>query len=75
MAQSGNIAEAIKSELIKCKQDPVYFMKKYYTIQHPTRGRMSFALYPFQEKVLHLLQKHDNSIKNLSILSFNVLLY
>lgn len=66
MAQNGNIAEAIKGELIKCKQDPAYFMKKYYTIQHPTRGRMSFALYPFQEKVLHLLQKHDNSIINKS---------
>jgi len=60
------ITDAIKSELIKCKQDPVYFMKKYYTIQHPTRGRMSFALYPFQEKVLHLLQRHDYTIINKS---------
>lgn len=66
MPTAGNITEAIKSELTKCKQDPVYFMKKYYTIQHPTRGRMSFALYPFQEKVLRLLQKHDYSIINKS---------
>ena len=25
----------IKSEFIKCAQDPVYFMKKYYMIQNP----------------------------------------
>lgn len=61
-----NISEAIKQELIKCKQDPVYFMKKYYTIQHPTRGRMTFNLYPFQEKVLRLLQRNDYSIINKS---------
>lgn len=66
MSSTGNITEAIKSELLKCKQDPVYFMKKYYTIQHPTRGRMSFALYPFQEKVLNLLQRHDYTVINKS---------
>jgi len=61
-----SISEAIKSELIKCKEDPIYFMKKYYTIQHPTKGRMSFALYPFQEKVLKLLVKYDYTIINKS---------
>jgi hypothetical protein len=66
MSQQATIAEAVKQELIKCKQDPVYFMKKYYTIQHPTRGRMHFNLYPFQEKVLYLFQKHDNAIINKS---------
>ena len=66
MASQSSITDAIKQELIKCKQDPVYFMKKYYTIQHPTRGRMTFNLYPFQEKVLKLLQKHDYSIINKS---------
>jgi hypothetical protein len=66
MATQAAISDAIKQELIKCKQDPVYFMKKYYTIQHPTRGRMMFNLYPFQEKILKLLQKHDYSIINKS---------
>lgn len=66
MADQVSITDAIKQELIKCKQDPVYFMKKYYTIQHPTRGRMTFNLYPFQEKMLRLLQKHDYTIINKS---------
>jgi len=41
-------------------------MKKYYTIQHPTKGRMSFNLYPFQEKVLHIFQRFDYNIINKS---------
>jgi hypothetical protein len=36
-------------------------MRKYCYIQHPQRGRISFNLYPFQEKVLSLFQKHDYS--------------
>ena len=66
MPSHASISDAIKQELIKCKQDPVYFMKKYYTIQHPTRGRMTFNLYPFQEKVLRLLQRHEYTIINKS---------
>ena len=63
---AGNIQDAIKQELIKCKQDPAYFMKKYYTIQHPTKGRMSFGLYVFQEKLLRLFEREDYLIINKS---------
>jgi hypothetical protein len=61
-----NIKERIKEEFVRCATDPVYFMKKYYMIQHPQRGRQLFDLYPFQEKVLRLFQKHDYSIINKS---------
>ena len=57
-----NIKEIIKQEYIKCAKDPIYFMKKYCWIQHPTRGRIQFNLYPFQEGVLTLLQKNDRNI-------------
>jgi hypothetical protein len=56
------IKEIIKQEYIKCVQDPAHFMKKYCNIQHPQRGRVIFNLYPFQEKVLHLLQENPYSI-------------
>ena len=59
MSSQLSISDAIKQELIKCKQDPVYFMKKYYTIQHPTKGRMTFNLFPFQEKSLKLIQRFE----------------
>ena len=42
--------------------DPVYFMKKYCLIQHPTKGKINCNLYPFQEKVLRLFQKYPDSV-------------
>jgi hypothetical protein len=57
MAQ--NIKKIIAQEYIKCAKDLAYFMKKYCYIQHPTRGRILFSLYPFQEKVLHLFRDND----------------
>ena len=47
------------AEYIKCRQDPVYFMKKYGKIRHPIRGIIPFELWDFQEKTL--LQFLDNS--------------
>ena len=53
---STDIKKIIAQEYIKCAKDPAYFMKKYCYIQHPTRGRILFNLYPFQSKVLHLFR-------------------
>ena len=53
---SQDIKKIIAQEYIKCAKDPAYFMKKYCYIQHPTRGRILFNLYPFQSKVLHLFR-------------------
>ncbi len=66
MSEQQSIKEKIKEEFVKCATDPVYFMKKYYMIQHPLKGRQFFNLYPFQEKVLKLFQKHDYSVINKS---------
>ena len=57
MAQ--DIKKIIAQEYIKCAKDPAYFMRKYCYIQHPTRGRILFSLYPFQEKVLHLFRDNQ----------------
>ena len=56
------IKEVIKKQYIQCAQDPAYFMKKYCMIQHPTRGRIQFNLFPVQEKVLNLLNKNNRNI-------------
>lgn len=61
-----NIKDVIRQEYIKCLQDPIHFMKKYCMVQHPTRGRVNFNLYPFQEQVLKLWLKNDYSIINKS---------
>ena len=57
-----DIKKVIRQEYLKCASDPVHFMKKYCFIQHPQRGRIQFALYPFQEKVLSLFQDNPYSI-------------
>ena len=57
-----NIKQIIKQEYLKCAKDPVYFMKKYCMIQHPTRGRIQFNLFTFQEKVLNLLNQNERNI-------------
>ena len=66
MNEASKIKEVVKQEFIKCAKDPVYFMKRYYWIQHPKRGRIQFNLYPFQEKVLHLFQQKEYLIINKS---------
>jgi hypothetical protein len=53
MSQSNkNLKDIIKEEFAKCASNPVYFMKRYAKIQHPTRGKILFELYPFQEDVV-----------------------
>lgn len=59
---SQDLKQIIRDEYLKCAQDPAHFMKKYCYIQHPTRGRIQFNLYPFQEKVLRLWRDNPYSI-------------
>lgn len=56
------LKEIVRLEYAKCASDPVYFMKKYVKIQHPIRGTISFALYPFQEKTLKDFHEFDFNI-------------
>src|SRR5210317_2047587 len=56
---SRDIKKIIAQEYIKCAKDPAYFMRKYCHIQHPTRGRILFNLYPFQDKILNLFKDND----------------
>ncbi len=51
MAVKKSLKEIIRDEYKKCSVDPVHFMRKYCIIQHPTKGKMYFNLYPFQETV------------------------
>lgn len=57
-----SLKEIIKQEYIKCSTDPIHFMKKYCMIQHPTRGKISFHLYPFQETTLRQFSEHRYNV-------------
>ena len=50
-------------EYVRCRKDPVYFIKKYGKIRHPTKGLLSFELWDFQEDIVHsFLDKSYNII-------------
>jgi len=59
---SNNIKQVIKREYLKCVHDPVHFMRKYCTIQHPIRGKIKFDLYDFQEKSLSEFKENSYNI-------------
>jgi len=61
MAQK-SLKEIVKEEYKRCVVDPVHFMRKYCIIQHPTKGKMFFNLYPFQEEALTDLKDHRYNI-------------
>jgi hypothetical protein len=49
-------------ELKKCANDPVYFIRNYVKIQHPTQGAVPFDLYDYQEKLINSFHHHQNNI-------------
>jgi hypothetical protein len=53
-----SLKDLIREEYIKCAKDPVYFFKKYCYIQHPSRGKILFNLYDFQENLMHDVEKN-----------------
>jgi len=55
--------QAIK-EIVKCGQDPVYFINNYAKISHPLKGLIPFTTYPFQ----------DDLLENYNDYRFNVIL-
>ena len=57
-----NLKDLIKAEYVKCAKDPVYFMKKYCLIQHPTKGKIPFKLFPYQEELTNDVQDNDRVI-------------
>jgi Terminase large subunit, T4likevirus-type, N-terminal len=57
-----SLKDIIREEYIKCARSASYFMKKYCMIQHPTKGKIPFHLYPYQEDSLQEFQENDRCI-------------
>lgn len=49
-------------EILKCAKDPIYFMNKYVKIQHPTKGALPFATYPFQDQCVADFRRHKFNV-------------
>lgn len=52
----------VKRELLKCAQDPVYFLKTYGKIVHSTRGKIPFSTYKFQDECIEQFLAHRFNI-------------
>lgn len=62
MPTEQEIKKHIKQEYIESARNPLHFFKKFCYIQHPTRGRILFNTYPFQDQTFKLLTRDQNSI-------------
>ena len=49
-------------EYIKCKKDPVYFIKNYYTVQHPIKGMVKLKLQPYQESLIRSYEDNQFTV-------------
>lgn len=54
--------QARANEIIKCGQDPIYFMKRYVEISHPDKGLIKFNTYEFQDECVKSFQEHRFNI-------------
>ena len=48
---SQDLKQVIKREYLKCVEDPIHFMRKFCTIQHPQRGKVKFDYIHFKKNV------------------------
>lgn len=49
-------------DIARCIHDPKYFIKNHCYIQHPTKGRMKFMLFPYQERLVDVYHGYRYSI-------------
>jgi len=56
------LKQAIRTEFLKCAQDPVYFLRKYCVIQHPQKGKIKFNLYDYQEDTIREFVENEYNI-------------
>lgn len=59
---AAQLKEMIASELKRCAHDPTYFIRRWVWIQHPTRARIPFDLFPYQEQAINDILEHRNTI-------------
>ena len=49
-------------QLLKCSEDPLYFMENFMRIQHPTKGALPFVPYLYQRRMVKAMSDHRFSI-------------
>jgi hypothetical protein len=49
-------------DLIRCSEDPYYFIENFVKVQHPTKGMLPLKLYPFQRGIIDAYHNHRKSV-------------
>jgi hypothetical protein len=49
-------------ELERCRQDPIYCIRKYFKVEHPTRGLIPFELRDYQIEMIEMFKNNRYSI-------------
>jgi len=60
-AQTEYTPESIQ-DLIRCKNDPLYFIEKFVKVQHPTKGILPMQLYEYQKRMLTAIHEQKECI-------------
>jgi hypothetical protein len=56
--QQSEFTPEMIEEVRKCALDPIYFIKNYVMIQHPTKGAIKFNLFSYQERAIRAFQEN-----------------
>ena len=54
--------EEMKFEVLKCTEDPVYFIRNYVKIQHPMDGTVDFIPFDYQLRIIDAFHNNRFSI-------------
>ncbi len=49
-------------DLVRCIEDPMFFLRNFMKIQHPLKGALPFEPYPFQERIISAFHKNRFTI-------------
>lgn len=50
------------NELVRCQDDPFYFIEKFVKVQHPKLGSLPLILYPFQVDLIDAFHNYDKVV-------------
>jgi hypothetical protein len=54
----------LKKIILKCKEDPVFFIKNFVKIKHPKKGIILFELFPYQEELIRETLSNEHIVIN-----------
>lgn len=50
------------ADLVRCAEDPFYFIEKFVKVQHPKKGSLPLILYPFQRRIIEGFHLYDKVV-------------